>query len=118
MQTSISDMALMLPLMLLVMLAAMAIMLRSALATAAVASVIALSAALSMAAAGWLGYPLSPTSIAAPMIVLTVAIADGVHVVLATMGEQRRGATKRAAIAAALRHNLEAVTYTWLTTVV
>jgi predicted RND superfamily exporter protein len=118
METSIQDMAVMLPLMLLVMLVSMALMLRSALATAAVASVIAVSAALSVAAAGWLGYPLSPTSVAAPMIVLTVAIADGVHIVLATLEQMREGLSKPRAIVAALSGNLEAVTYTWLTTVV
>lgn len=118
MQTSIQDMAVMLPLMLLVMLGSMALMLRSALATAAVATVIAASAGLSLAIAGWLGYPLSPTSIAAPMIVLTVAIADGVHIVLATLEHLREGKTKPQAIVAALSGNLEAVTYTWLTTVV
>lgn len=118
METSIRDMGVMLPLMLLVMLAAMALMLRSTLATLAVAAVIASSAALSMAIAGWFGYPLSPTSVAAPMIVLTVAIADGVHVVLATMVELRNGLSKRDALIHSLQHNLEAITYTWLTTVV
>lgn len=118
MQTSIQDMAVMLPLMVLVMLVAMGLMLRSALATLAVAAVIALSAGLAMAAAGWLGYPLSPTSVAAPMIVLTVAIADGVHMVSAMLDYRREGFSKPDAITAALRGNLEAVTYTWLTTVV
>ena len=118
METSIQDMAVMMPLMLVMMLGSMALMLRSALATVAVGSVIALSAGLSMAMAGWLGYPLSPTSVAAPMIVLTVAIADGVHIVSATMEYLRKGQSRGAAIASALKGNLEAVTYTWLTTVV
>jgi len=118
MQTAIEDMSLMMPLMLLVMLVSMAFMLRSGLATIAVAGVIALSAGLAMATAGWLGYPLSPTSVAAPMIVLTVAIADGVHIVSAFMEGRREGLAKAAAVIAALRGNLEAVTYTWLTTVV
>ncbi len=118
METSVQDMGVMLPLMLLVMLASMALMVRSTIATLAVASVVALSAALAMASAGWFGYPLSPTSIAAPMIVLTVAIADGVHIVLAVLEYLREGKTKGDAVTAALRSNLEAVTYTWLTTVV
>ncbi|MFT3836044.1 MAG: MMPL family transporter [Myxococcaceae bacterium] len=118
METSISDMAVMMPLMLLVMLAAMAFSLRSAWATVAVAAVIAGSAALTMATAGWLGYPLSPTSVAAPMIVLTVAIADGVHIAHAAMAQLRGGKTKAEALVGSLSANLEAVTYTWLTTVV
>lgn len=118
MQASIRDMAVMMPLMLLVMLVGMAIVMRSALATLSVAAVIAVSAAMSMALAGWLRYPLSPPAIAAPMIVLTVAVADGVHIVLAAMEGMREGHTRRAAVVLSLQKNLEAITYTWLTTIV
>lgn len=118
MQVSIEDMALMIPLMMAVMLLVMGFILRSVKATAAVAAIIWISAALSMAIAGWLGYPLSPTSVAAPMIVLTVAVADGVHIVLGMMDAMRAGLTKQAAIVESVTSNLEAVTYTWLTTVV
>lgn len=118
MQVSIQDMAVMIPLMMFVMLLVMGFILRSALATLAVASIIWISAALSMAIAGWLGYPLSPTSVAAPMIVLTVAVADGIHIVLATLEGMRAGKSRSAAIIESVQTNLEAVTYTWLTTVV
>jgi predicted RND superfamily exporter protein len=118
MQVSIADMAVMIPLMVAVMLLVMGLILRSALATLAVASIIWLSAGLSMAIAGWLGYPLSPTSVAAPMIVLTVAVADGVHIVLTVIEGLREGKSRRAAIFHSVSTNLEAVTYTWLTTIV
>ncbi len=118
MQASVRDMAVMIPLMLVVMLGAMALILKSARATAAVATVLVLSAAGSMAIAGWLGYPLTPPSVAAPMMVLTVAIADGVHIVLATREALGEGRDKDGAIERALEANLEALTYTWLTTIV
>ncbi len=118
MQTSVQDLGLMLPLMCAAMLLVMGLILRSAVATGAVALIIWSSAALSMAIAGWLGYPLSPTSVAAPMIVLTVAVADGVHLVLSMMEHLRAGRARAEAIVASLEENLEAITYTWLTTVV
>lgn len=118
METSVKDMSVMMPLMLLVMLGTMTFLLRSAWATIAVGSVIVIAAGASMTVAGWLGYPLTPPSVAAPMMVLTVAIADGVHIVLAAQGAMARGLEKRDAIVASVKENLEAVTYTWLTTIV
>ncbi|MDB4935924.1 MAG: family transporter [Labilithrix sp.] len=118
MQASIRDLAVMMPLMVVAMLIGMAFVMRSKLATLAVAAIIGVSAAMSMAVAGWLHYPLTPPAVAAPMIVLTVAVADGVHIVLATMEAMREGNTRAAAIVASLQKNLEAITYTWLTTIV
>lgn len=118
METSVKDMRVMMPLMLLVMLGTMTVLLRSAWATVAVASVIVIAAGASMTVAGWLGYPLTPPSVAAPMMVLTVAIADGVHIVLAAQGAMARGLGRKDAIVASVKENLAAVTYTWLTTIV
>ncbi len=118
MQASVGDLAVMMPLMLAVIFLAMALVLRSATSTMAVAVIIGASAALAMACAGWAGYPLTPPAVAAPMIVLTVAVADGVHIALAVAHALARGESKQAAIVSSLGDNLEAVTYTWLTTVV
>jgi predicted RND superfamily exporter protein/outer membrane lipoprotein-sorting protein len=118
MQASIRDLAVMMPLMVVVMLIGMAFVMRSKLATLAVAAIIGVSAAMSMAVAGWLHYPLTPPAVAAPMIVLTVAVADGVHIVLATMEAMREGKTRAEAVVVSIAKNLEAITYTWLTTIV
>ncbi len=118
METAVKDLGVMLPIMVAVILLAMCLLLRSALSTLAVAAVLAISAIMSLALAGWLRYPLTPPAIAAPMIVLTVAVADGVHVVLATIAAMRAGMKKDEAIVHSLSENLEAITYTWLTTVV
>ena len=67
-----------------------------------------LSAAMSMAVAGWLEYPLTPPAVAAPMIVLTVAVADGVHIILAAMEAMRKGHTRAEAATMSLEKNLEA----------
>ena len=118
METAVKDLGVMLPIMIAVILLAMCLLLRSAAGTLAVAVVLSLSAVMSVAVAGWLRYPLTPPAIAAPMIVLTVAVADGVHVVLAMMAGMRAGLRKDLAFVASLTENLEAITYTWLTTIV
>ncbi len=118
MHASLRDMAVMIPLMIAVMLIVMALALRSASATAAVATVIFLSATMSMGIAGWLGYPLTPPSVAAPVMVLTVAVADGIHIVHAAMEAIGLGRTRREAAAAAIAENFEAVLYTCATTLV
>lgn len=118
MQASVSDLAVLVPAMVLVMLGAMFWMLRGLAATLAVGLVIGLSSTLSMAFAGWLGYPLTPPAVAAPLMVMTVAVADGIHIVLSARDALRDGRSQRDAIVFAVATNLEAVTYTCLTTVV
>jgi uncharacterized protein len=118
MQASVKDLSVMMPIMVIVMLGGILLVTRRFYPTLSVGLIIGLSAVLTMAFAGWMKYPLSPPCVAAPMIVLTVAVADGVHIVLAVMTALREGKSKRDAITDSLRHNLEAITYTWLTTIV
>jgi uncharacterized protein len=118
MQASVRDLAIMMPIMSLVMLIGMLLVMRSVSATLAVGGIIGVSAAMTMAFAGFAKYPLSPPCVAAPMITLTVAVADGVHIVLAVRKAMQDGLSKLHAIRDSIRGNLEAITYTWLTTVV
>ena len=118
MQASVSDLGLLVPVMVIVMLGAMGLLLRGVGVTLAVGLVIGLSSTLAMAFAGWAGYPLTPPAVAAPMMVMTVAVADGIHIVLAARDGLRDGLEKPAALVHAIAGNLEAVTYTWLTTLV
>jgi uncharacterized protein len=118
MQASVRDLAIMMPIMSIVMLIGMFFVMRSLSATLAVGGIIGVSAAMTMAFAGFAKYPLSPPCVAAPMITLTVAVADGVHIVLAVRKAMQDGKSKYDAIRESIRSNLEAITYTWLTTVV
>lgn len=118
MQASIRDMGVMIPLMVVVVLAAMAFMTRSVMGTLASASVLAISGVMTMAFAGWMNYPLTPPAVAAPMIVLTMAVANGVHVVIAVTDSVAAGRSKKDAIALSLASNFDAITYSWLTTMV
>ncbi|MCA9623904.1 MAG: MMPL family transporter, partial [Myxococcales bacterium] len=118
MEASMRDMAVMLPVVLLLILGLVAFWLRSLLATLAIALVTLASAAAAMATAGWLGYPITPPSAAAPIVVLTLAVADGVHIVRTTSQLMAQGHDRLEAIRESMRVNWGPVTYTSLTTMV
>ncbi len=63
---------------------------------------------------GWLGIPLSPTALAAPNIIMTLAVADAVHFLV---GWQREGGSKKA-MSRVLTSHLPFVAFTTLATVV
>lgn len=68
--------------------------------------------------AGWLGILLTPPLVTAPTIILTLAIADSIHVLVTMFHEMRRGASKREALVESLRVNFHPVFLTSLTTTI
>ena len=118
MEASVRDMAVLIPVVVILVLALVAWWLRSLLATAAIALITLASAAAAMATAGWLGYPITPPSAAAPIVVLTLAVADGVHIVRSTSQLMASGMARGDAVRESLRLNWGPVTYTSLTTMV
>ncbi len=80
--------------------------------------VIALAVTSAMGLAGWVGIQLTPPSMAAPIIILTLAVADCVHI-LSTWNHARRSATDRNdAMVESLRINFSPVLMTSLTTMI
>jgi predicted RND superfamily exporter protein len=110
------DIATLVPLMYGVLLLVMGVLLRSIAGTVATLLVIGLSAASAMGLAGWLGILLTPPSVTAPTIILTLAIADSIHILITMLQQMRRGADKRTALVESLRINFEPVFLTSLTT--
>lgn len=74
--------------------------------------------AAAMGFAGYIGIKLTPISITAPTIVLTLATADSIHILVTQLGLMRDGSKKIAAIKESARINGLAVTITSLTTIV
>ena len=97
-------------------LAALVLFTRYLPATAGVFWVIVLSILFAMGTAGHVGFPITPPSASAPTIILTVAVANSVHVVVSLLHELRRGRTKDEAITESLRLNLFPVFLTSVTT--
>ncbi|MFZ5608000.1 MAG: efflux RND transporter permease subunit [Pseudomonadota bacterium] len=110
------DMAFLFPVMVVFLGLLMALFFRSSLASIIALSIMALSIAAAMGLGGWLGLKLTPASGQAPIIVLTVAIADSIHLIVTVMRLMRRGMAKPDAIAEALRVNFQPILLTSLTT--
>jgi predicted RND superfamily exporter protein len=106
------------PLMYLVLVAMTWLTLRSASATFATVLVIIFSTATALGVGGYMGIQLAPISITAPTIILTLAIADSVHILISMLTLMREGRDKITALKESLRINFQAVVITSLTTIV
>jgi predicted RND superfamily exporter protein len=80
--------------------------------------VIVFSIAVAMGTAGWLGIGLSPPVMSAPVIVLTLSVADCVHILTNWMQGLRGGLDKKAAMIESLRINSSPVFLTSVTTAI
>ena len=117
-ETGTDDLGTLVPLMFAVILILTVAILRSATATMATVAVIVLSSMVAMGWAGYAGIKLDPISASAPIIILTLAIADSIHVLISLRNAMRQGMDKDAALIESLRLNVMPVTITSLTTVV
>lgn len=117
-RASMQDMQNLIPLMYLALIVTMGIFLRSVSGTIATVLVVGMSAVFAMGSGGWLGVQLTPPSAMAPTIILTIAIADCVHILVSMFQQMRRGMGKRDALVESLRLNTEPVFLTSLTTVI
>lgn len=117
-EVSRTDMASLLPISLAIILLFMALLLRSLLGMTGALLVVILSVIAAMGIGGWMGIRLSPPSVQAPMVILTLAIADSIHFLVTMFQEMRRGTAKRAAIVESLRINLMPIVLTSVTTAI
>lgn len=113
-----TDAATLTPLMYGFLLLMMLVVLRSTSATIATVLVIAFSTIVAMGIAGYSGIKLTPISVTAPTVILTLAIADSVHILVSLFAAMREGHDKYSALKNSLRINFLPVTITSLTTIV
>ncbi len=118
MEAGMKDMSTLTPLMYLFLLVVMILTLHSLSATIATLFVIAFSAITAMGIGGYMGIQLTPISLMAPTIVLTLAIADSVHILISMIAGMREGQDKITALKESIRINFMAVSITSLTTIV
>ncbi|HHI94468.1 MAG TPA: RND family transporter, partial [Gammaproteobacteria bacterium] len=98
------------------MLVTLGLMIRGFSGTFATLLVIIGSIMTAMGMGGYLGFPLTPPSASTPTIVLTMAIANCVHILVAMLHEMRMGREKKAAIVESLRINMQPVFLASVTT--
>ena len=104
------------PLMFAAILIALALLLRSVFASLATLIVIVVSVCATLGLAGWAGIFLSTATINVPTILMTLAVADSVHLIASTQFAMARGDSKRQAVEYSVARNTKPVLITSLTT--
>ncbi len=117
-EAGLSDMQTLIPLMYLILLIITAVALRSIYGMLATLVVIILSTVVGMGMGGLLGYPLTPINAGVPTVVMTLAIADSIHLLVSMRSALRRGMDRHAALIEAVRVNFLAIVITSVTTIV
>jgi predicted RND superfamily exporter protein len=117
-EASVNDLQTLTPLMYLAMFLIMLFLLRSFSSTIATMIIVTISMITAMGFAGWLKIGLTPPSAQAPTIIMTLAIADSIHILVTMLREMRNGRSKLEAIKESMRINMQPVFLTSLSTVI
>ncbi|MFT5112582.1 MAG: putative RND superfamily exporter protein [Parasphingorhabdus sp.] len=117
-EASQKDMTTLIPLSFLVILIMVGFMLWRWVSAFATFWIVMFSVMTAMGIAGMSGIALTPASISAPTIILTMAVADSVHVLTNYFHKLKTGDSKQEAMVESLRVNLQPIFLTSLTTAI
>jgi len=117
-ESSQEDMQSLVPLMFLVIIITLGVLLRSVSATFAVVVMILSTVMFAMGVFGWLGWKLTPPSASAPTIIMTMAVADTVHLLVTFFHNLRQGQERSHAMRDSIRVNLQPIFITSITTAI
>lgn len=112
------DLSTLTPLMFVLITIVLVLTTRNLFGTLATMLIVGLSAVMAMGTGGWMGTPLSPPTAGAPTIILTIAVADCVHILITALIAIGRGADKKQAIIESLTINAQPVFLTSVTTAI
>lgn len=115
-EVALGDFTTLFPLMLVLLVVTVTWLLRSAWAALATLIVVLLSAVVGYGIAGWLGFFLSAPTSNCFVIILTVAVADSIHLLITFFKQLGEGKSKREAMAESMRVNMQPVFLTSFTT--
>ena len=117
-EASQNDMSSLIPLMFVSMFLIMFFSLRSVSSTFATLIIVMFSMLSAMGIAGWFNTGITPPSAQAPTIIMTLAIADSIHILVIMLRYMAKGFSKYEAIKESVRVNFQPVFLTSLSTVV
>ncbi|TDJ49092.1 MAG: RND family transporter, partial [Nitrospina sp.] len=112
------DMQTLVPAMFLLIAVGMWMALRSLAGTLSTLMLVGMATATALGAGGWWGVLLTPVSANAPVYILTMAVADSIHILITLFHEMRHGKTRHEAIIESLRVNFKPVFITSVTTAI
>jgi hypothetical protein len=117
-EVSIHDQQTLVPMMFGIIILTLVLLLRSFVATVGTFLIIIFSIVTALGMAGWLGIAMTPPSAASPTIIMTLAVADCVHILVSFLHAMRRGHSKADAMVESIRINLQPVFLTTITTII
>ena len=117
-ESAIRDLATLTPLMYVVITLTLVLLLRSFAGTVSTLTIVGMSVVGALGLAGWAGLALTPPSVASITMIMTLAVADSIHILVTMLKEMRRGCEKFDAIVESLRVNTQPVFLTSLTTMI
>ncbi len=117
-EASEDDMFTLIPGMFLTLILLVGLLLRTFYGSFATLIIILFSMFTGMGLAGWLGISITPASVNAPTLILTLAVADSVHILSTMFNHIKQGKTKIEAITKSIRVNLVPVFLTSVTTAI
>ncbi|MEN7342103.1 MAG: MMPL family transporter [Pseudomonadota bacterium] len=117
-ELSINDFFKFIPIVVAIVVVLLTLTLRSISATIAVLVIVATSILATLGIAGALGFKLNAATVAVPSIVMTLAVADAVHMISVFLAAHRSGTPRLDAIRQALSTNLQPILLTTLTTAI
>ncbi len=117
-EATVTDLTSLIPLSFGLLIVLLAVLVGGVVGTLATVLVFAFSIAGALGLAGYIGFPLTPVSAAAPTIILTVAVANCVHVLVSFLFGMRHGLSKPEALEESLRINLQPVFLASVTTAI
>jgi len=117
-EEAMGDMGTLVPLMLLLILITVGITTRSVSSFFISLFVLIFSIMTAMGIAGWIGIELTGPSSSAPTMIMTLAIADSIHLLVTMLQLMRKGVAKKEAIIESIRINFMPVFITSVTTII
>jgi len=112
------DNAQLLPIMVIIILVLTALFLRTFSGVLGIACIVAFSGLIGMGLAGWFGIVLVTFSAFAPIMIATIAVADGIHILVTAQHFARSGLSRDDAIIQSLELNAAPIFLTSVTTIV
>ncbi len=112
------DMATLVPAMFVALIIITGLAIRSVAGTFGTFIVIVISVTTALGLAGWMGMEMNMGSVNAPIIILTLAVADSIHFLIMMVHQMHKGKTKREAIAESIRVNVQPIFLTSVTTAI
>ena len=101
-----------------IMLAIMLLLLRTVTGMLLVTAVIGMSVIVTMGVFGWLSYTLTPPTGFVPTAIMTIAVADTIHILVSYYYYLRQGNDKKSALMTSLSINFSPVFITSITTMI